>query len=325
MPPRVRPVLQEQITMKTVLLSYLERNKVAHIPGDLKACSDLSYLDQEFRKLFLFEGNVSIHLSFQKFSPLWGDFVELEENEILNDKDKLKVIVSPRLVTPVNSSQSSTCTSGASGGPSASNGKVTSPLYRRRFHDDDDGDHDDSFGFNDDDSTSTSDSVFLPFSLQRPSLINATEPTSGHDNAKECSDAGDIESDIIHDYNPRQPNQYQHEIENHHDQLENENLKRKKLDVVKTKEDAVPLPYPFPLPKHFSSEVEVALNSKRLSSCTRRGFIAKVASAMLFYKRYPTSADYINVAQAVIQKYPFLRSPVGSPSVSIISISIILL
>ena len=53
-----------------------------------------------------------------------------------------------------------------------------------------------------------------------------------------------------------EPNQYQQEIENHHDQLENENLKRKKLDVVKTKEDAVPLPYPFPLPKHFSSEIE---------------------------------------------------------------------
>ena len=80
----------------------------------------------------------------------------------------------------------------------------------------------------------------------------------------------------------------------------------KKLKAVKEEDDAIPLPNPFPLPNHYHSEVETALKLGRLSNVTRQAFIAK---------RYPSSEDYANVGQAIIMKYPFLKSPVGSSAV----------
>ena len=71
----------------------------------------------------------------------------------------------------------------------------------------------------------------------------------------------------------------------------------------------------FPLPNHYRSEVETVLKLGRLSNVTRQAFIARIASLMLNYKRYPSSEDYANVGQAIIMKYPFLKSPVGSPAV----------
>lgn len=89
--------------MKTVLLSYGERNKPFTIPNK-KEGSDLEYLEKEFRKFFQYEGNVSITITFHKYhrSP-WDDWVEMSSDEEVNDKDKLKVVVTPRLVTPSSS------------------------------------------------------------------------------------------------------------------------------------------------------------------------------------------------------------------------------
>lgn len=36
----------------------------------------------------------------------------------------------------------------------------------------------------------------------------------------------------------------------------------------------------------------------------------------LFYGRYPTHAEYVKVAQALIQKYPFLKDVTGNGYVS---------
>ena len=95
-------------------------------------------------------------------------------------------------------------------------------------------------------------------------------------------------------------------------------LPAKKQSVLKSEADAEPLPDPFPLPKHFGSEVEVALKSKTMTNVTRQAFIAKVAAAMLCYKRYPSGTDYENVGRSIIQEYPFLKSSVGSPAVSFV-------
>ena len=92
---------------------------------------------------------------------------------------------------------------------------------------------------------------------------------------------------------------------------------RKRQPPKKSPEDTAPLPDPFPLPSHFSAAVEMALSSKSMTTTTRRGFVGKVAASMLCYKRYPTREDYENVGRAIIEKYPFLRSPAGSPAVSI--------
>ena len=38
---------------------------------------------------------------------------------------------------------------------------------------------------------------------------------------------------------------------------------------------------------------------------------------MLYFKRYPSGGDYANVAMAIIQKYPFMKSSIDkSPAVS---------
>ena len=87
----------------------------------------------------------------------------------------------------------------------------------------------------------------------------------------------------------------------------------KKLKAVKEEGDAIP--NPFSLPNHYCSEVETVLKLGRLSNVTRQAFIASIVSLMLNYKRYPSSEDYANVGQAIIMKYPFLKSPVSSPAV----------
>ena len=94
-----------KMSTKNVLLSHSERNKVVKIPQD-KELSDIEYLENEFRKCFAYEGNVSIAVSFHRYSPGWDDYVELDRDEIVNDKEKLKVVVTPRLVTPASSSKS---------------------------------------------------------------------------------------------------------------------------------------------------------------------------------------------------------------------------
>lgn len=85
--------------------------------------------------------------------------------------------------------------------------------------------------------------------------------------------------------------------------------------MQRTAEDDIPLPNPFPLPKHYGSDVEAALQAKKFCRKTQNGFISKVASAMLFYKSMPIREDYINVSQAVIAKYSFLKSTGGTSEV----------
>lgn len=85
--------------MKTVMLSYVERNKVVKIPDSCDG-KELEYLEEQFRKLFSYEGNISINISFHQYNSDWNEFMELDYTEKIDDKDKLKVIVTPQLVTP---------------------------------------------------------------------------------------------------------------------------------------------------------------------------------------------------------------------------------
>jgi hypothetical protein len=93
----------------------------------------------------------------------------------------------------------------------------------------------------------------------------------------------------------------------------------KKPKVVKTKDDAVPLPDPFPLPKYYRADVETALANGKMTKENMSTFLSAIAAAMLVFKRYPTSEDYICVARSVLQKYSFMSSPAGTPYVSILA------
>ena len=78
--------------MKSVFLSYSDRNVVLHIAEDNNNDSDLARLEKEFRAVFAFQ-DVSAIISFQRFDRDWDEYVELEQDERIADKSKLKVVV----------------------------------------------------------------------------------------------------------------------------------------------------------------------------------------------------------------------------------------
>ena len=272
--------------MRSVLLCYGERKKVVVVPED-KDSDDISYLDAEFRKHFDYESNVSITVSFQKWDPTWSEYVELDKAAAVEDKDKLNVVVTPRLVTPTTSRTSDDLQCKDDPRSSLTEQSLDSTpsgalehLPRRRLSNSDDSDGSESI----------------------------CSHKRGKKRSRQVLDS-DSDDTVLEDNGDVTPKEQTTSKE-----VGDPNKRRK--SVEKSEEDAVPLPDPFPLPKHYSVDVETGLKSKSLSDHARKAFINKVASAMLFYKRYPTSEDYTNVGRSVIQKYPFLKSPFGTPAVS---------
>ncbi len=58
----------------------------------------------EFLKNFNFMKNVGLTITFQHFEEDWNEFVDLDDDAIVQHKDKLKVIVSPSLTDHSRSS-----------------------------------------------------------------------------------------------------------------------------------------------------------------------------------------------------------------------------
>ena len=87
-------------------------------------------------------------------------------------------------------------------------------------------------------------------------------------------------------------------------------VKKEKVTVEKD------LPDPFPLPLHYRPDVELGLSTGKMSIEAKRSFLSSVASSMFTLKKYPTSEEYTRVACEIIKKYPFLKPPTGSPTVS---------
>ena len=81
---------------KTVLLSYLEKNKKITIPASTPK-SDLEYLREIFLTSFKFESNVLLDVTFQRFDAEWNEFVDLDNGDEVCHKDKLKAVVTPIL------------------------------------------------------------------------------------------------------------------------------------------------------------------------------------------------------------------------------------
>lgn len=83
---------------KSVLVSYLERNKRIEIPRDKpRGMTDVQYIESVFKSVFSFDRNVKLCITFQRFDTDWNEFVDLELGDDINHKDILKVVVSPLL------------------------------------------------------------------------------------------------------------------------------------------------------------------------------------------------------------------------------------
>ena len=77
-----------------------------------------------------------------------------------------------------------------------------------------------------------------------------------------------------------------------------------------------PLPNTFVLPKNFRPDVRAALESGNVTLETTKSFLSTVASAMATFTFYPSKDDYTDGARTIIEKYPFIKSPIGKPYVS---------
>lgn len=90
---------------KSILVTYLERNKIFTLP---RSGDGISLLEEQFRKEFKFDSNVSLEITFQRLhvDEDWGEiYIDLDYDSTLNHKDKLKAVVAPVLTTPKNSSE----------------------------------------------------------------------------------------------------------------------------------------------------------------------------------------------------------------------------
>lgn len=85
---------------KTILLSYSERNKIIKVPRNIP--SEIQYLEDEFRKEFHFGTNVNVTIIFQRYNTDWSEYIDLDEEAELGDREKLKVVVVPTLTTPAS-------------------------------------------------------------------------------------------------------------------------------------------------------------------------------------------------------------------------------
>ena len=78
-----------------VLVSYCERNKKIEIPD---CDNDIHYLTKECEKMFMFNSNVNIQITFQKYDEDWECYVDLDQSYVACNKNKLKLVVTPVLV-----------------------------------------------------------------------------------------------------------------------------------------------------------------------------------------------------------------------------------
>lgn len=80
--------------MKTVLLCYSERNKVVRIPNkELEENGELAYLEMKFYEAFDVKSDPKQKVSFHLYSDEWKEYVELDKDDTIVDKARLKVLV----------------------------------------------------------------------------------------------------------------------------------------------------------------------------------------------------------------------------------------
>ena len=86
--------------------------------------------------------------------------------------------------------------------------------------------------------------------------------------------------------------------------------------LVSSEDFDVQFPDPYIVPVHFSQDVLEGLTTGKMTKDTQNRFLSGVASHVFQIKQKPSPEDMINVSRVVIAKYPFMRSPTGSPYVS---------
>ena len=92
---------------KSVLVSYQQRNKILQIP-ESKEETDIEFLTGEFKRAFELGETFDI-IVFQVFDKEWNEYIDLDGNSSLCNKDKIRVVLTPAVAqqTPTTGSASS--------------------------------------------------------------------------------------------------------------------------------------------------------------------------------------------------------------------------
>ena len=82
------------MTLRKVLVSYLELNKLITIP-EATEDGDVKYVTKESRRIFDLDGCENVMIAVQKYDKEWEAFVDLEDGDAILNKDKLKLVMIP--------------------------------------------------------------------------------------------------------------------------------------------------------------------------------------------------------------------------------------
>ena len=72
-----------------------------------------------------------------------------------------------------------------------------------------------------------------------------------------------------------------------------------------------PLSKPFKLPINFPDNIKEGLAGENLVGKSRSKFVTRIAEAIYFEKSYPTTEEYVYVAELITDKWPFLKKTAG--------------
>ena len=91
----VSHILAKTMAKKSILLSYSGRNKVAKIPREDR--NNISFLREEFKTLYSAKSVETQAIQFHRYDEDWQEYIELEDDDIVRDKEKLNVKIVPML------------------------------------------------------------------------------------------------------------------------------------------------------------------------------------------------------------------------------------
>ena len=72
-----------------------------------------------------------------------------------------------------------------------------------------------------------------------------------------------------------------------------------------------PLSKPFKLHINFPDNIKEGLAGENLVGKSGSKFVTRIAEAIYFKKSYPTTEEYVYVAELITDKWPFLRKQLG--------------
>ena len=81
--------------------------------------------------------------------------------------------------------------------------------------------------------------------------------------------------------------------------------------TIVTIEESEDSDIPSPFPSHYRSDIELGLKLQTMTPLTLSKFLTRIANVMFMYKRYPKMADFESVANEIVDRYPFMKSPLS--------------